>query len=83
MDKGAWAMFIFLFGGTSYLLVEDHGWPLAIFVFALEITIVILALKLGEARSEVKSPSSMLDYEREVHKEREKAWREFHRKEDI
>jgi hypothetical protein len=65
MDEGAWAMLIFLFGGTSYLLVEDHGWPLAILVFALEITIVVLAVKLGEARDEVRSLSYMLEQERD------------------
>ncbi len=59
-------IWIFLFGGTSYLLVQDHGWPLAIFICAMEFTILILGIKLHEARDEVRSLTYMLKQEREA-----------------
>jgi hypothetical protein len=42
----AYPMFILLFAGTSYLLVEDHGWGIAIFIFVLETVILELTYRL-------------------------------------
>jgi hypothetical protein len=43
----AYPMFILLFAGTSYLLVEAHGWGIAIFIFVLETVILELAYRLS------------------------------------
>lgn len=58
-------VWIFFFVGTSYLLVEDHGWALAIFVCAMEFVILILGVKLSEARDEVRSLKYMMEQMRE------------------
>ncbi len=47
VDGYAYPMFIFLFVGTTYLFVEDHGWRIAIFIFVLETVILELAYRLS------------------------------------
>jgi hypothetical protein len=43
MVQNYFAMFVLIFAGTSYLFVEDYGWPLAFLIFALNTTVLILA----------------------------------------
>lgn len=47
VDGYAYPVFILLFAGTSYLVVEDHGWGISIFIFLLETAILELAYRLS------------------------------------
>ena len=47
VDGYAYPIFILLFAGTSYLVVEDHGWGISIFIFLLETAILELAYRLS------------------------------------
>lgn len=46
-DGYGYALFLFLFAGTSYCFVEGHGWNIAIFIFVLETVILELAYRLS------------------------------------
>ncbi len=65
MDEGAWAMFMFVILSLSYGMVEGYGWVPGISVFVLQTAVLILAVKLGEARDEARSLSHMLEQERD------------------
>jgi hypothetical protein len=47
VDGFGFPVLIFLFAGTSYLIIEDHGWAIAIFIFILETVILELAYRLS------------------------------------
>lgn len=76
MDGGAWAMFMLVILSLSYGMVEGHGWVPGISVFVLQTAVLILAVKLGDARSEVESLSLLLKHERE----QLWAWREYYKR---
>jgi hypothetical protein len=47
VDGYAYPILILLFAGTSYLVVEDHGWAISIFIFLLETTVLELGYRLS------------------------------------
>ena len=60
-DHYGFPMFILVFAGTSYLLVGDHGWPMATFILAMETAILVLGIKLAEARDEIRQLTHRLE----------------------
>ena len=47
VDGFGYPVLLFLFAGTSYLLLEAHGWFIPIFIFILETVILELSYRLS------------------------------------